>query len=287
MNLIGKMFIVLIFIMSVMFMGFSVVIYATHTNWKARCAQLEATLNETKTQAKQLVDARDDIRRGLDEELTRRAAVIANLTTKVEELDKENTAFKEELAQLKADKEQGIAAVKLSHETQASLRAEVDGLRKDLRSAQEDWATLYSNLVAKTDEAHGLALDLATYRSVGEKLAKDYQDAIEVLRIHGLKPVPGDYTGVAPAGVQGIVTEVRPNGWLEISVGADSGLMKGHRLDVVRNLPGRSSYIGKIEIEETQPDKAVARVLTEFRRGTVQRDDVVENIATGELATVK
>ncbi len=284
MNTIAKMFIVLILIMSCMFMGFSVVIYATHTNWKARCAQLETALNETKTKAKQIVDARDEIQRGLTEEVNRRAAVIANLTTKVEELDKENKAFKDELTQLNSDKEQGIAAVKLSHETQASLRAEVDGLRKDLRSAQEDWATLYSNLVAKTDEAHGLALQLATYRSVGEKLTQDYRDAVDVLKKHGLTPVPERYTGVPPTGIQGIVTEVRPNGWLEISIGEDSGLMKGHRLDVVRNLDGRSSYIGKIEIERTQPDRAAARILPEFRRGTVQRGDVVENIATGELS---
>ncbi len=284
MNTIGKMFIGLIFIMSIMFMGFSVVIYATHTNWKARCAQLETALSESKTKAKQLLDARDEIQRGLTEEVNRRATVIANLTTKVEELDKDNTAFKDELAQLKGDKEQGIAAVKLSHETQVMLRTEVDGLRKDLRSAQEDWATLYTELVAKTDEAHALALQLATYRSVGEKLTQDYQDAIEVLRKHGLKPVPGDYTGVPPTGVQGVVTEVRPNGWVEISIGADSGLMKGHRLDVVRNLDGRSSYIGKIEIEQTQPDRSAARILPEYRRGTVQRDDVVDNIATGELS---
>ncbi len=284
MNLIGKMFIVLIFIMSIMFMGASVFIYATHTNWKARCAELQKTLDETKTNAKQLVDARDEIQRGLNEELSRRASVIANLTTKVAELDKENAAFKDELAQLKSDKEQGIAAVKLSHETQASLRAEVDGLRKNLRSAQEDWAKLYSDLVAKTDEAHGLALQLSTYRSVGEKLTQDYQDAVKVLQLHDLVPDPARYNGVAPAGVQGEVTEVRPNGWLEISIGSDSGLMKGHRLDVVRNLAGRSSYIGKIEITETQPDRSVAKILTDFRRGTVQRGDVVENIATGELS---
>lgn len=284
MNLMAKMFIVLILIMSVMFMGFSVVIYATHTNWKDRCAKLEAALNETKTKAKQMLDARDSINRGLDEELSRRGTSIANLTTKVEELDKENKAFKDELAQLKSDQRETVAAINISHNNLALLRGEHEEHKKALRLAQSDWATLYSNLVAKTDEAHALALDLATYRSVGQQLTQQYRDAIDVLRKHGLKPDPDFYSGVPPKGIKGIVTEVRPNGWLEISIGSDSGLLKGHQLDVVRNIDGRSSYIGKIEIIRTEPDQAVARIMPEFRRGTVQRDDIVSHIEVQELS---
>lgn len=285
MNLIGKMFIVLIFIMSIMFMAFSVAIYATHTNWKKRADDMANQLKEAKTVAQQIVDRRDDTERQLNEELSRRSATITNLSTKVDELDKENKQFREELTQLNEQKEQNIAAVKLSHDSMVAARAEVEGLRKDLRKAQEDWAKLYSDLVAKTDEAHSLAMRLATYRSVGEKLSKDYRDAVDVLKHHGLKPDPALYSGTPPKGVHGIVTEVRPNGWLEISIGEDSGIVKGHRLDVVRNIDGRSSYIGKIEVVRTEADRAAAIVLPEFRRGTVQRDDVVETISTNELTS--
>ena len=284
MNLIGKMFIVLIFIMSIMFMGFSVVIYATHTNWKARAEVLQKELAEKETKRQQLQEQKDEAERNFNEELSRRMAEIAKLTTKVDELDKENKQYREELALLNGEKKQIIDAIKLSSDAQVSLRAEVDGLRKDLRKAQEDWATLYSTLVAKTDEAHSLALKLANYRSVGEQLAQDYRDAVEVLRIHGLKPVPELYSKVPPKGVRGIVTEIRPNGWLEISLGEDSGIVKGQRLDVVRNMGGRSSYIGKIEIVQTSADRAAAKILPEYRRGTVQRDDIVENIDVNELS---
>ena len=34
MNLVGKIFTVLIFVMSLVFMSFAVVVYATHRNWK-------------------------------------------------------------------------------------------------------------------------------------------------------------------------------------------------------------------------------------------------------------
>ncbi|MDR0338217.1 MAG: hypothetical protein LBI18_14135 [Planctomycetaceae bacterium] len=264
-------------------MAFSVAIYATHTNWKKRTDDLNALLKESETQKKQLADSKDDMVREFNEELSKRRAVIANLETKVEEITKENKQYKEELTQLNEEKEQGIASVKLSHESMQSLRAEVDGLRKDLRKAQEDWAKLNTDLVSKTDEAHNLALQLTNYRSVGEKLLQDYRDAVDVLKKHGLQPRPELYTGIPPKGIQGTVTEVRPKGWLEISIGEDSGLIRGHELDVVRNIDGRSSYIGKIKVERTEADRAVATILPEFRRGTVQRGDSVEFINTAEL----
>lgn len=280
MKLVGQIFILLILLMSVLFMTMSVVIYSTHTSWKDRADKLTKQLEEVKTKSQQLLDARNDIERGLNEELSRRVTEIANLTTRTDELDKENKQFKEELTKLNEQKEQGIAAVKLSHESLAALRAEVEGLRKDLRKSQEDWASLSSDLVAKTDEAHGLAMKLATFRSVSERLTKDYQDACEVLRKLGKVPDPARYEGIPPKNIEGIVTEVRPNGWIEISVGEDSGVMKGHRLDIVRDLGGRQSYIGKIEIVKAEPDRAAAMVLPEYRKGTVQRDDIVKNIGT-------
>jgi len=283
MNLVGKIFVILILVMSVMFMSFAVAIYATHTNWKEHATKLDTDLKEAQKKVQQITTEKDERLKELNEEISRRVAELGKLQTKVEELDKENKQFRDELTKLNENKEQAIAAVKLSHESQANLRAEVEGLRKDLRKSQEDWATLYSTYVAKTDEAHDLALKLATYRSVGERLAKDYRDAVDVLKKHGLKPVPEMYTGIPPKGVGGIVTEVRPNGWVEISLGEDSGILKGHKLDIVRNLDGRSLYIGKIEVVRTEPDRAAAVILPEFRRGTVQREDQVEYIDLNEF----
>ena len=156
-------------------------------------------------------------------------------------------------------------------------------MNKTLFDAQNDWVIMSTQLIKKGDEAHSLALQLATYQSICAQLAKDYADAMEVLRIHGQTPDPALYTRKPPAGIHGFVTEVRPRGIVEISVGTDSGLVKGHQLDVVRNRDGRSSYIGKIEIAETMPDRAVANVMPEFRRGTVQRDDEIIYIEVNEL----
>ncbi len=284
MNLVGKIFVILIFVMSLVFMSFAVVIYATHSNWKERAAKLDTDLKDAQKKVQIITTEKEERLKELNEEISRRAAELGKLLTKVTELEKDNKQLRDDQVKLKEQETLAIETVKLSHESQANLRSEVEGLRKDLRVSQEQWAEFYTIYVAKTDEANDLALKLATYRSVGERLAKDYRDAVDVLKKHGLKPVPDLYTGMPPKGVEGIVTEVRPNGWIEISLGEDSGILKGHRLDIVRNLGGRHSYIGKVEIVRTEPDCAAAIVLPEFRRGTVQRDDKVEYIDMNEFS---
>ena len=46
MNLVGKIFIMLIFVMSLFWMGFAVVVYATHTNWKDLVENPQTGLNQ-------------------------------------------------------------------------------------------------------------------------------------------------------------------------------------------------------------------------------------------------
>ncbi len=62
---------------------------------------------------------------------------------------------------------------------------------------------------------------------------------------------------------------------IAISIGADEGLLKGHRLEVYRIAQGVSTYLGRIEITATQPDKAVAKILPEFQKGQIQVGDSV------------
>ena len=285
MNLLGKMFILLIFVMSITFMSFSAVVYLTPIDWKKRSDEVAAKLKDAQTAAQKLTESRDEMVRKLNEEINNRAVTISTLTVKVDELDKENKKFRDDLAQFNDQKEQKIGDVKRLHTTMAEARAEVDGLRKDLQAVQKEWAGLYSDLVAKTDEAHGLAMKLANFRSVNKRLEIDHSDAENVLRKHGLEPEKeeGLQNNILPKGIRGTVTEVRPNGWVEISVGSDSGVANGHRFDVIRNIDGRKSNIGKIEIVLCETDCSAARILPEYSRGIVQQDDIVENCAVNEL----
>ncbi|MDR1480624.1 MAG: hypothetical protein LBJ00_16980 [Planctomycetaceae bacterium] len=283
MNLIGKMFVILIFAMCIMIMVFAVVIYATHTNWKIRADELKKENDDLVLKIDQFVKQRDDREKKLYTEITRKATAIATLQTKLNTVADDNQKLTAQNDELNKQKQQDISSVILSGQSMEKLRAELEGYRKDFREAQTKWASLYSTLVSKIDEAHSLAMDLAAFKAVGIQLAKDYQDAVEVLKKHKLLPQPELYLGTPPNGVHGLITQVRPQGWVEISIGSDSGLQKGHQLDVVRTLSGRSMLIGKISIDSLQPDKAAAIIIPEFRRGIVQVGDRVEVVSMNEV----
>jgi hypothetical protein len=283
MNLLGKLLIVLIFIGSIGLASFTVVVYATHTNWKVRADKLDQSLKEKTQELTKLQSVKDAMEAALKLEVKRQQDSVLALTGKVRQLSQDYDESRGELAGLKEELAQQVAAVKDSHETAERLRLRYDGQSKALLESTNQWMAMSTELIKKSDEAHTLAVQLTTYQSTAAQLAKDYRDAMEVLRLHDLSPDPALYSKRPPIGIQGTVTEVRPRGNVEISIGADSGLVKGHQLDVVRNVDGRSVYIGKIEIVNTAADRAVAQVMPEFRKGVVQRGDEVTYIEVNEL----
>ena len=62
---------------------------------------------------------------------------------------------------------------------------------------------------------------------------------------------------------------------MEISIGADDGLLKGHKMEVVRMGGGASVYVGRIEVMRTTPDRAVCRVIPDMLKSPIQRGDRV------------
>lgn len=278
MNLLGRLFIVLILMGSIILASFSVVLYSTHTNWRKHAVKLQRDLDAVTQELAALQKSKTELETALNLEIKSQAARNVALAERVRLLTQDNEEKRLELAELEEKLHQQVAAVKNATETTEALRARFDGISEALLESQRDWAHMSTQLNEQMDKAHGLALLLTSYQSTSAQLAKDYRDVVEVLRIHGLSADPELYSRQPPSGISGIVTEVRRGGIVEISIGSDSGLIKGHQLDVVRNRDGRSSYIGKIEITQTAADRAVAKVIPEFRRGDIRRDDEITYI---------
>ncbi len=67
------------------------------------------------------------------------------------------------------------------------------------------------------------------------------------------------------------------DGYVEISLGFDDGLEKGHTLDVYRlgATPDTSKYLGRVRVLRTEKDRAVAYVIPELKQGQIRREDLV------------
>jgi gas vesicle protein len=274
MNLVGKTFIALIMIMSVLFMGLAIALYATHTNWKDVASETNEQLQETRNRLTELENTRDRMQEQYEEQLRDKQDRLTQLSEKIDQLSAENADLLTNITSLKESEEGAVAAMQSAHDTLADLRTNVESLREEIRNVQEDRDQNFEELVDQTDTAQMLAQDLATIEARVKTLSADYADAVEVLKKHDLKAKPDLYTGVPPR-VEGLITQVRPSGLVEINIGSDDGLMKGHPLHVYRIEDASSVYLGKIEVTETAPDKSVAKILPEFRKGTIKGGDRV------------
>ena len=76
---------------------------------------------------------------------------------------------------------------------------------------------------------------------------------------------------MAPPNLDGIVLAVGDKDLIEISIGSDDGLRVGHQLHVYRD----RSYLGKVVVRKTMPDKAVVEILKDYRQGLIKKGDSV------------
>jgi hypothetical protein len=269
MSLIGKIFTMLILILSIVFMAFSMMVFATHKNWKAEAGTLKTKLDAANTALK---DAQASLERGktdLAREQAARKSSLASLQVRATGAEQRLTAKEKELGDLTAAHSQATEAAKVAQDRLAVLEKETQGLRDLLREEQRKRDQMFLTVVDLTDKLNQAESVKQGLEEVNSQATKQMSQMKQVLDAHGLRP--DTLVSHIPPKVEGVVTDVSDKDLVEISIGADDGLKVGHALDVYRN----NQYLGRIEIRRTSPDRAVGRVMKELQRGQIKRGDRV------------
>ncbi|GAB4128460.1 hypothetical protein [Thermopirellula anaerolimosa] len=284
MNLVGKIFVVLIFVMSLVFMSFAIMVYSAHINWREVVENSTATPDKPLGLKLQVQNARqendrlkaelDELTKRLDSEIAAKRAQLAKLEAERDDLKRELDQRMQELTALTQQEREAVAAMQAAHQTLAARTNEVNTLRADLQQAQQDRHDSLIRLVSRTDELHQTANELRTLKDQSTVLAQDLAKAREVLAKFNLKGEPGAYLDQPPQ-VEGVVLAAPGNNLVEISLGSDDGLAKGHRLEVFRLAGGEGKYLGRVEVIRTEPDRAVCQIVPEYNRGPIQQGDRV------------
>ncbi len=258
----------LILVLSVVFMSFSMLVFATHKNWREAADKLDQQVKEARTQRDQLQSEFQASKNALAAEQASRRFAIAELRSKFEqvraELQQEKTSF--------IDLQSANNLLVQTHDTTVkeaqALTDEVKRLRTEISDAKTDRDTQFAEVVRLTDELHrleGLKSDLEDRR---EQLLSQNARLAAVMKANGLNE--HDNIAMVPPTVDGVVTGVSTN-LIEISLGSDDGLRTGHKLEVFR----ANTYLGRVVIRSTAPDKAVAEIIKSYRRGTIRKGDRV------------
>jgi small-conductance mechanosensitive channel len=279
MTLLGKVFTVLIFIMSILFMGFSVVVFATHRNWKMLVdnptatetyplglkQQLQAQVETNKGLRAEL----DGLRNQLAVEMAARRSALGALETKLADAQQRLAQKESELAGLQAAQTEATAAINLAETRLKDLVVDIQKLRDEIRGVQAERDKYYQSVVDLTDKLYSAS---GVERNLKEREAQliaeisKYKRVTDVLGVNPSMPVET----IAPP-LDGIVTAVSDKNLIEVSLGSDDGLRVGHRVEVFRD----NSYLGSAMVLKTDPDRAVAQVDEKSQRGLIKVRDRV------------
>lgn len=285
MNLLGKIFVVLILVMSILFLGFSVAVYATHKNWKAVVLRprdqvkpgepmgLKYELEDAKAKAKELQDQLTKLQQANQTEDNSRRAQLARLETEKAVVTKERDQLTEERAKLTEGQRRSTEAAQVAQALLDEKLKESDGLRQEIAETHEARDTAFKQAVALTDKLHEAEGEEARLKASNQGLVKQMAQMRGVAERKGIDiNEPADNI---PPKVDGIVLASNADGLVEISIGGDDGLRKGHQAYVYRKQKGENRPIAKIEVVDVRPDKSVARVIPEFRLAPIARNDLV------------
>jgi peptidoglycan hydrolase CwlO-like protein len=280
MNIIGKIFVFAVFVMSLVFMSFAVALYSTHTNWRDEITRTadqvqankplgyKAQLEQAKKERETLTQQIDLLTRQVAESEAERDQVVAKIQTALEQKDKE-------LQDLRKSKD---VREDERHKAQAELvtaRAELDKAAKAVDDLRAEVREMHAKVDGQVDRATKLASELHEKESFLEianerkaQLEKQVANARLLLKQYGLaiESLPRDHV---PA-IDGVVSAVADDS-VEVTLGGDDGVQMGHFLEVWRD----DQYLGRVVVISVKSDRAVGRIVPEFRRGVIQPGDRV------------
>ncbi len=266
MNLVGKIFVVLIFVMSLVFATLTVVVYATHTNWKLVCDNAAATAQhklglsqqlQQKLQINQELDGKynETLKQlGLAKKL--RDDALAKLVSETSTLEKQVDTLKSDEADLRQEASLASAALKAAHETFKAQRDEILGLVASINTANTDRDVAIKKLLDAQNDLYQTGIEILRLRQLMDDLQKDLKKAEDVLRHYG----HNKDQSLGPPNIDTVITEVPSADLVAIKAGADDGLREGDRLIVYHVGGDRTVLVGWIKVLETQPDRAVCSV---------------------------
>jgi hypothetical protein len=269
MNLLGKIFTVLILVISLVVMIVAMMVYATHRNWRTVSENLNSQLQAAQTQLQKQRDAYTRTNGQLQAEREAAQQDVSKLQSELQRRITENSQLQQAAEQFEAEVSQSRALLDVTESNNRALTTEVAELRQQSLAAIADRDSAFAKTTQSTTELHDVRNQLAKVMERQSQLLDQVARATQLLEINNIDPA-----GEIVPHVRGLVSATRREAGVqlvEITIGADDGVKPGQTVEVFRG----SRYLGRIEILKTDPDRSVGRVIREYQQGPIQEDDDV------------
>ena len=269
MNLIGKIFIVLIAVMSIFFMALAMAVYSTHQNWNEKAKAEEEKVRVMQRQNDELEAKNQKLLNTAAIERAARTKAIATSETRLLQSQQQLQQARTQLNTLQEEHNNAIKSVGLAQSQLEQLKGQITSLRETISKAQADRDEQFARVRELTDQINQAAGTKATLQRRLQKLTDQYAQANNVLKAHNLT-VDTPVHSIPPE-IEGVV-QASSNDMIEISLGSDEGLRRGHTVEVSRG----DRYLGRARIVRVNSDVSVGQLLTEYRKAPIRKGDRVQ-----------
>lgn len=269
MNLIGKIFIVLIAVMSIFFMALAMAVYSTHQNWPALAKSTQEKYRSLQDQNQELEAQIESLKNTNSIERAARTKAIATAETRYQQNQQELQQARSQLLTLQEEHNTAIKSVELAQSQLEQLKGQITSLRESISKAQSDRDEQFARVRELTDLINQAEGTKALLERRLQKLTDQYAEANNVLKAHDLT-VDTPVHNIPPR-LEGNVLAADES-MIEISLGEDEGLRRGHTVEVSRG----ARYLGRARIVRVESDTAVGQLLTKYRKAPIRKGDRVQ-----------
>jgi len=279
MTFVGKILVIVIMALALVFLGVSIVTFTTATNWKAEAAKLQTEKQKVESKNRDATAAVEAAKKDLAAAQQSHALAAKELDNRIAALEAEQKRLQEEITQSRSALEVAQQNAKTALDEASARKQETDLLREQ-KSAVEKQANEYKIRQTELNDAIRL---LTRERDVAKENNKDLRDRVArfsaLLKSKGLSDDIRNVKALeTPPAVRGEVLRVsQQNNRIELSIGSDDGLVPGHELYIYRLRP-QPEYLDRVKILSADPDQSVAQVIGTTTNGKkIQEGDIVSS----------
>ena len=270
MNLMGKIFTFMIFLMSTVFLVVSIMVGASDRAWKEEAQAMQTRARTATSSIDLLKNETASLEKTLALAKVSRAQQLAHLqsqkTLAEEALAEKATQFNEE-----QKKAQGFAReLKVANERLAAQDNQLADLKANNKKLVDDIAAQFAEnrniekvlfeLTAKREQLLRKEADLAAQLA---KLQK-------VIKARGLGE--NDLVASIPPKIEAVVTAVGDNNaTFAVAIGSDDGLRRGHEMDIYRS----NRHVGRGVVVLAQNNRSVLSIVKGMMNDIVREGDNV------------
>ncbi len=270
MTLIGKIFTMLILVMSIVFMSFAVMVFATHKNWKEQALALKQQVQDAYTTNTALRNELESARLVLAEHQAARRQALATLQSQLKQSIDDLGNTQAELAKLQTAHTEVVQKLAVAQQSLEKFGQDNEALRTDIVTIQKDRDDKLTRVTSLGDQVNQAQVKLQQLEERRDQLISQIAFQKLTLEQNGI-----DVNAPLPTSlerrVDGVITAVSDKNLVEISIGMDDGVSVGNTLEVFRD----NKYLGKVVVTKVTANRSVARIDPSFQQAPIRKGDRV------------